>query len=228
MQIGEALAEFIREHHTRGSRPRTGEWYDITIRRLLALKLSDPVEALTPFMVGAALNTAAERGIKPATVANYDRALRGFTAWLCGMELLAKDPMKNRKRPNVRWHIKDTATPEEIRALFRVVKTDKRYTDRNTAMLCLLLGCGLRAGEVVTLKLADVDWQASTLKVTGKTGERTVPMDTRTMKALRRYVTHGRKGQHPCVFLFNGRPIISGSLSCRRQGKNDPHTPSWN
>lgn len=213
MLVREALEEFGREHRTRGSRPRTAEWYSVTLRRLLARWLEEPVTVLTPLTVGMALNAAAERGIKPGTVANYDRALRGFTSWLHGTELLEKNPMKGRKRPNVRWHIKETATVEEIRALFAVVKTDKRYAERNTAILCLLLGCGLRAGEVVTLKLADVGWDAATLKVSGKTGERTVPVDRRTLKSLRRYVTHSRKGVHPCVFLFAGKPLASTSLT---------------
>ena len=213
MLVKEALEEFGREHRTRGSRPRTAQWYTSTLKLLLARWLEEPVPALTPFVVAASLNAAAERGLKPATVANYDRALRGFTAWLHGVELLEKNPMKGRKRPTVRWHIKEVATAAEIRALFAVVKTDQRYADRNTALLSLLLGCGLRAGEVVTLRLADVDWQASTLKVSGKTGERTVPVDRLTLKALRRYVTHGRRGQHACLFLHAGDPLAASSLT---------------
>jgi len=213
MLVREALEEFGREHKTRGSRPRTAEWYSVTLRRLLVKWMDEPVTVLTPFTVGAALNAAADRGITPGTVANYDRALRGFTSWLHGAELLEKNPMRGRKRPNVRWAIKETATAEEIRALFAVVKKDQRYAHRNTALLCLLLGCGLRAGEVVTLKLANVDWEAATLGVSGKTGGRTVPMDRMTARALRRYVTHGRRGTHACVFLFAGKPIASTSLT---------------
>ncbi|WP_272976151.1 tyrosine-type recombinase/integrase [Deinococcus geothermalis] len=213
MHVADAIEEFQREHKARGSTPRTVKWYGETLRRLLKDHLSENVEALTPFTLSRALNIAGERGIRPATLANYDRALRGFTAWLHGVELLPRDPMKAKKRPVVRWQMKQVATPEEIRTLFELARRDKRYADRNCAILALLAGCGLRAGEVASLKLTDVDWHGSAVKVSGKTGERIVPMDRTTQRLLRRYVTHGRRGNHPNVFLFSGRPIKAMTLT---------------
>ncbi len=213
MTVEEALKEFLADQKARGNRPATLHWYRVTLCRLLPDDLGQPLSEFTPFLVTRALNAAASRGLRPATLANYDRALRGFCAWLLGVELITRDPMKGRRRPRVRWELKATATREELAALFRAAKHDPRHRDRFTAMLVLLVGCGLRAGEVASLKLADVDWQEGTLRVHGKTGGRLVPMNRATMKALRRYVTHGRRGQHPNVFVYGGQPIGSTTVT---------------
>lgn len=213
MNVQEAILEFQRDHKARGSTPRTVKWYGDTLFRLLREHLTASVESLTPFALSRAVNVAAERGVRAATLANYDRALRGFTAWLHGVELLPRDPMKGRKRPKVQWQIKQIATSEEVRRLFEVARRDQRYAERNCAILALLIGSGLRAGEVASLRLADVDWQDSAVKVSGKTGARLVPIDRTTLRLLRRYVTHGRRGSHPNVFLYNGRSITGRTIT---------------
>ena len=159
MQIAEALEEFLSEHIARGSRPKTIRYYRKTLDIVLRPCLEQPLDSLTVFTVNKLLQGAAERNLKPATLASYDRALRGFCSWLVGVELLEKNPMQGKKRPKVRWQPKPVLTAEEIQKLFAVARADKRYRDRNVAILYLLLGCGLRAGEVANLKLTDIDWQ---------------------------------------------------------------------
>lgn len=213
MNVSEAIKEFQSDHKARGNSPRTVKWYGESLRLVLRDHLSDPIETLTPFSLTRALNAAAERGIRPATLANYDRALRGFTGWLKGIELLERDPMKSKKRPKVHWELKEIATGEEVRALFAVARQDKRYSERNCAILALLVGSGLRAGEVASLRLSDVNWADRSVKVTGKTGERLVPVERATARLLKRYVTHGRRGSHVNVFLYDGRAITGRTIT---------------
>lgn len=215
MQIAEALGEFLAEHTARGSRPKTLRYYRTTLGNLLRPYLGQPVTDLNVFTVNKALQAMAERGVKPATLASADRALRGFCSWLCGVELLQKNPMEKRKRPKLRWEPKQILSQGEIQRLFTVAKADNRYRERNTAILHLLLGCGLRAGEVAALQLRDVDWEQGIIKVNGKTGYGQVAVDRRTLQALRRYVTHRRKAQAHIhyVFVFNGRGISADTVS---------------
>lgn len=231
MNVSEAISEFLSDHRARGSSPRTIKWYEDSLRLLLRSHLTSTLQDLSPFTLTRALNVAAERGIRPATLANYDRSLRGFTSWLQGVELLDRDPMKGKKRPKVQWQLKQVATGEEIRALFEISRKDKRYAERNSAILALLAGSGLRAGEVATLKLSDINWHDSSLKVRGKTGERLVPVDRTTLRLLRRYVTHGRRGRHAHVFVYNGRAITGRTITLllmrmsHRAGLNRRITP---
>ncbi|WP_161636015.1 tyrosine-type recombinase/integrase [Deinococcus phoenicis] len=170
---------------------------------------------LNVFLCNKALQAVAERNVKPATLAAADRALRAFTAWLYGVELLPKNPMQGRKRPKLRWEPKQVLSQVDIQKLFAVAKADARYRERNIAILHLLLACGLRAGEVAALQLSDIDWTQSIVKVNGKTGFGQVPIDRQTLQALRRYVTHSRKAtaQVSHVFVFNKRPITAETVS---------------
>lgn len=215
MQIAEALEEFLSEHKARGSRPKTIRYYSKTLAIVLRPVLEHSLDSLTVFTVNKLLQAVAERNLKPATLASYDRALRGFCSWLVGVELLAKNPMQGKKRPKLRWEPKAVLTGEEIQKLFAVAKADKRYRDRNVAILYLLLGCGLRAGEVAKLKLTDIDWQTGIIEVNGKVGYGKIPVTKQCLQAMRRYVTHSRKAQSSCqwLFVYDGRGIESHTVS---------------
>jgi site-specific recombinase XerD len=64
---------------------------------------------------------------------------------------------------------------------------------RDYAILLLLSRLGLRAGEVVSLTLDDIDWRADQLTLHGK-GHRSaqVPLIAEVGDALARYIQHGR------------------------------------
>ena len=66
------------------------------------------------------------------------------------------------------------------------------YRDR--AILSLLAGLGMRAGEVATLELDDVDWHAGQLRLrAGKCRrERLLPLPQEAGAALAEYLRHGR------------------------------------
>jgi integrase/recombinase XerC len=59
---------------------------------------------------------------------------------------------------------------------------------RNKALILVLVDCGLRLGELLNLKLSDVNMEQQLFKVSGKTGERVVRYGTNTAKALLKYM----------------------------------------
>jgi len=59
---------------------------------------------------------------------------------------------------------------------------------RNKAIILVLVDCGLRLGELLNLKLIDVNMEQQLLKVDGKTGERVVRFGATTAKALKKYL----------------------------------------
>lgn len=212
MKIAEGLQEFLSEHVGRGSRPKTLRFYGNTLRNVLNSYLELELSELNVFIVNKAMQSMAERNVKPATLASADRAIRAFTSWLCGVGLIHTDPMKGRKRPKQWQEDKKILSTEEIQSLFNVVKSDRRLKERNTAILYLLLSTGLRAGELCNLTMADIDWNYGILTVRGKTGQGTVPVDRRTLQILRRYTTHGRKATIPQVFVYCNKPMTPDAL----------------
>lgn len=59
-------------------------------------------------------------------------------------------------------------SPEQVEAVLTEVRADRRSGARNYAMALLLARLGLRAHEVIAIRLEDTDWRAGELMVRGK------------------------------------------------------------
>ncbi|MFC1956918.1 tyrosine recombinase XerC [Chloroflexota bacterium] len=59
---------------------------------------------------------------------------------------------------------------------------------RNRAIILVLVDCGLRLGELLNLKLFDINMEQQLIKADGKTGERVVRFGSTTAKALKKYL----------------------------------------
>jgi site-specific recombinase XerD len=101
---------------------------------------------------------------------------------------------------------------------------------RDYAVLTLLVRLGLRAGEVATLELGDVDWRRGEVVVRGKGDRREpLPLPVDVGEAISAYVLGGRP-RRPCRRLFlRARAPLDGELTssavkgivrkaCRRAG----------
>ena len=87
----------------------------------------------------------------------------------------------------------------------RVLKACDRETAlgrRNYAILLLLARLGLRAGEVIRLRIDDIDWEHGCLMVRGKAGRMAqLPLPADVARAMARYIRHGRP-RCDCRALF--------------------------
>ena len=82
---------------------------------------------------------------------------------------------------------------EQVRQL--LVSIDRRTAmgRRDYAILLLLARLGLRSGEVVSLELEDIDWNAGKLSVRGKSGQRSeLPLPAEVGEAIAAYLRRGR------------------------------------
>jgi site-specific recombinase XerD len=115
-------------------------------------------------------------------------------------------------------------------AVARILKHCQRHNAegmRDHAILLLLARLGLRAGEVLSLTLDDIDWREGQLRLHCK-GRRTaqVPLSSEVGNALARYVQHARprcatrrvfiRGRAPRAGLANSSSIdsiVAGALA---------------
>ena len=64
---------------------------------------------------------------------------------------------------------------------------------RDRAILLLLARLGLRAGDIVQLRLGDLDWKEASISVSGKGRRQTLmPLTQEIGDAIAKYITHGR------------------------------------
>ena len=180
-------------HRHRGVSPRTIERYVRCIVSLLPILGHDPA-LYDAAGVRKAIEHEATRHTR-ATAQGFATALRAYLRFLaaqgrCRAGLEAAVPTFPQ------WKL--SALPRYLVAddIERVIAAYDPATHcglRNRAILLLLARLGLRAGDIVNMRLDDVDWDEGTLRVHGK-GRREVrlPLPQDAGDALLAYLEHAR------------------------------------
>lgn len=82
---------------------------------------------------------------------------------------------------------------DHVRQLLARIDRRTAVGRRDDAILLMLARLGLRAGEVVSLELGDIDWNLGQVNVRGKSGQRNrLPLPTEVGKAIAVYLRRGR------------------------------------
>jgi site-specific recombinase XerD len=118
----------------------------------------------------------------PSNARKLVTAMRSFLRYLRYQGLVEVDLDKAVPRV-ARWSLSDLPKHLSASAVERVLESCNLETAtgrRDYAILLLLARLGLRAGEVIRLKLEDIDWDNALIAICGKGGHRTqlpLPMD---------------------------------------------------
>lgn len=206
LQVECGLAVNTRRAYERDLRPLLG-W--------LLYQGLDDLSGLTPQHVEGYLRARHREGLSVASLARALAATRMFCRYLVVERILARDVSAGIDSPR-RWHRLPTVLDDKtVRMLLDAPAKDQdTYVLRDRAILTVLYATGIRAGELVGLKLSDVNPRLGVLRVLGKgSKERIVPAAEEAMGAIERYVATGRadvvRGPDPgSLFLSRtGRPL---------------------
>lgn len=161
---------------------------------------------------------ASERsgGLSPRSLARKLSSVKGFAGWLAEREgvdptaiLAARSPKYTRKLP--RPLSVDAAS--EMIGIAETDATEPWVAARDTAVLTLLWGCGLRISEALGLDAASAPLP-DTLRIIGKGGkERIVPVLPAARAAVERYRELAPHPLPPGTKLFRG--VLGGPLNPR-------------
>jgi len=188
------LDRFCTAKTAAGRSVRTVHWYREQIDRYLdwialhgAQGAPDPwlPETVEDFLAGERA-----RGLKPATVSARYRALSAWCGWLVARKHLAESPMTLVERPAVRREPVAYVRLAEFDRLYPAIAGERWGDYRDRGMLLLLFWSGLRVGELVGLRVGDVDTAARLVTVSeAKSGEgRIVPCPPQLGPALLAYL----------------------------------------
>lgn len=183
--------------HDQGVRPTTPTCYLRPVSRFLRGRFGDgPMrfnELASADVVGFIRRDT--RGQSYSRAQQTLTAIRAFLRYLGLRGLITIDLAAG--VPNAaHWFL--AKLPSLLRApqVTRVLSLCERKTGvgrRNYAMLLLLARLGLRAGEVVALRLAQIDWQHGVLTLRGKGGQWTqMPLPQDVGQAIVDYLQNGR------------------------------------
>jgi integrase/recombinase XerC len=138
----------------------------------------------------------ATRGLARRTIARRASALRRYFGWARRVGAIASDPTAGLSAPRGEARLPRVLHPEELRSLLDEPGSggqDGARGLRDTALLELLYGSGLRVAEAAALDVDDLDLAQRRVRVWGKGGkQRLVPLNDPAADALRRWLADGR------------------------------------
>lgn len=132
---------------------------------------------------------ARRASVAPSTVQRDWSCLHPFFTWAHTEDYLDRNPMSRIPMPSV-----DDAPPrvlsnDELSRLFKATQGNGYRNRRNHAILRLMSEVGgPRRSEICNLRVDDVDWGASLVTVSGKTGTRRIVFGDKTGVALERFM----------------------------------------
>ncbi len=183
----------------RGRSPATVRAYRADVTALLAHAAAldvATVGGLTTTHVRSWLGAGQTAGWSRATTARRAAAARTFTAWAVRQGVLATDPASRLSSPRRSRHLPRVLDEAEARRLCEAAEAASASGPvglRDHALVELLYATGARVGEAVGVDLGDVDRERQALRVTGKGDkERVVPLGLPALRAVDRWVQHGR------------------------------------
>ena len=153
----------------------------------------DDVEALRKELAGR---------LEPGTQENYLGDIKRFYHWLEKTHRLFLNPAADLFIPRRPRRLPQAPTESEIARLLEQPDTRKPNGLRDRAILELLYSTGARHSEIMALQLADLDFNAATVRLFGKgKKERVVPAGQHALHWLREYLRvsrsrllHGHEG----------------------------------
>jgi len=166
---------------------------DLVFLQEFAAGHHEPVERLTRPRLEELVRQLMSEGRSPRSVARAIACYRGFYRFLVIDNRLKTNPADQLRAPRAWKSLPRHLSVEQVDRLLEQpdVKTPRGLRDR--ALIELLYATGLRVSELVSLRPADVNLEASYLTCTGK-GEkqRIVPMGDEAAAWVRRYLREGR------------------------------------
>jgi site-specific recombinase XerD len=206
----------------RGLAPETVRSYVCQVRPFVVAHTGDgggwasvTASQVTGFITGRAAGQA------PGSVQVRANALRGLLRWMWRENMVSAplaEAVGSVAAPTGTT-LPKALTAGQLRALLTALPADGAARLRNPPMLALMWRLGLRAGEVASLRLDDIDWRAGVIAVDGKRGRHDqMPLPADVGKPLAAYLRRGRPAAraHREVFLALDaphRPLTAGGVS---------------
>lgn len=157
----------------------------------------------------AAILALRESGLSASSVNAYIRCYSAFLSWLMSRgDILARFPMKSLPEPKKVKPVFDVA---QALAILRC-KPKTIGLKKIQAMFAVAIDTALRFGELCSIRRGDIDARSNLITVSGKVGERRVPISAEGLRWIQRWVsTH----KHDRIFASNVGTMLDHANATR-------------
>lgn len=182
--------------------------YILGIRKLSILPEHLQQQHLQDFVI-----YMAELGISKTTQARLISGIRSFFKYLIMNDYIKDNPASMLETPRITRKIPEILSVEEIDLLLEQIDLSKPEGHRNLAMLETLYSCGLRVSELTELKISNLFFDESFIRVRGKGDkQRLVPISQKAIKEISVYFNNNRN-------QIDIQPGFEDFLFLNRRGK---------
>lgn len=203
---------WLLDCRARGLSPNTIGYYRDAVKAMVKVVGDKPMAELTAEDLRAYLVKSFEDGLSPGGVAARWRAVRAFVRWVVREGGLEHDPTRKIKPPRVPEVDLPVVREWEVKKLLAAAEMGKNPL-RDKALVMVLWDTGLRASEVLGLRVSDV--KAEAVRVRRKGGAvQWVPVSLPTYRAILAYARAERPpSDHDALFLGrSGLPLAYDGL----------------
>ena len=170
----------------------------------------ESVGAITRPVISSFITELSRIGLDPASVERHIAAVKSFFAFLIREGKVQSDPTSDIRLPRKSKKLPKALTMIEAKKLVECPESA-----RDKAIMELLYASGIRASELITLNINDVNLDVGFVKCFGKGGkERIVPVGAEAVSAIREYIKNSRpKAATTVLFLdHHGRQFTRQGL----------------
>ena len=133
-----------------------------------------------------------ESGKKASSISRAIASIRSFYQFILKRKKMKTDPTENVRSPKIEKRVPSVLTSKEVELLLEQPKDVDLKGTRDKAMLEFAYATGMRVTEIISLNIDDVNIEEG--YVTCETGikQRTIPLGTMALNALREYINDAR------------------------------------
>ncbi|MDO4224897.1 MAG: site-specific tyrosine recombinase XerD [Bergeyella zoohelcum] len=125
--------------------------------------------------------------------ARWISSVKTFFKFLLDEEIREDNPATLLEPPKLGVYLPDTLSFENIEKMTNSIDLSTDLGKRNLCIIEILYGCGLRVSELTTLKISDINFKESYIKILGKGDKiRFVPLADYTAEIITDYIENVR------------------------------------
>lgn len=208
MTIAQAIDYFLIDQQLKGNSDKTIQGYKGFLRRFAVWLEANSVtvmdeltlQRINQYQLHIDRKQPERSGgtkLAKRSVQTYMRHIKCFVSY-CYAEGFITDPIHQRmKTPKAERPVIEILTGAELNEIFACF-TKSETGRRNTALIMLMVDCGLRLREVTTIKINDINLEKGYLSVMGKGRKgRIVPLGLKVRRAIMAYIYKRRQADSP-------------------------------
>ena len=138
------------------------------------------------------LNHLQEVGKKTSSISRSLASIRSFYQYEVRNKKVKANPTEGVQAPKVEKHAPSILSSQEIELLLNQPQNIDLKGTRDKAMLEFAYATGMRVTEIISLNIEDVNLDSSTVVCKTATKQRTIPLGTLSLNALKEYIEQAR------------------------------------